>query len=249
MSTTIEWTDESWNPIVGCEIAGPGCTNCYAMRMAHRLGRNPATPQYAGLTEMVNGNAVWTGEARLVEHKLDDPMHWRRGRAVFVDSMGDLFEGKDAWLDQVFEVMEATPRHTYQTLTKRSERMRDYLCRRYGTRPAPGHMWFGVSVENADYCWRIDDLRAAPAAVRFLSIEPLIGDVGELDLTGIHWVIAGGESGPGFRPLRIEWIRSVRDQCVAHGVPFFFKQWGGLHPKSGGRTLDGRQWCEWPHRQ
>jgi protein gp37 len=171
--TAIEWTDATWNPIIGCSVTSPGCTNCYAMRQAWRMSSNPATPQYAGLTRTVNGNPVWTAKVKLVEHKLCEPAAWTRPRMIFVNSMADLFHENvpDAWIDRVLEVMEQTPRHTFQTLTKRSTRMLDYLSRRYGATPAPEHMWFGVSVEDAARRYRIDDLRAASAGVRFLSIE------------------------------------------------------------------------------
>jgi protein gp37 len=170
---------------------------------------------------------------------------------IFVNSMSDLFhkEIPTAFIDRVFETMELADWHTYQVLTKRSPRLRDYLKRRYADRAPPPHIWTGVSVENARGAARVAHLRDAPSAVRFLSVEPLIGSVGEIDLSAIHWVIAGGESGPSARVMQIEWAREIRDACLSQGVPFFFKQWGGIRPKSGGRDLDGREWSEWPQKQ
>jgi protein gp37 len=168
---------------------------------------------------------------------------------IFVNSMSDLFHKDVPWsfVDRVFDTMEAADWHVFQILTKRSSLLRDYVKNRYG-RQAPDHIWLGVSVEDSRAKGRIEHLRQAPVGVRFLSIEPLLGPVGSMDLSGIHWVIAGGESGPKARPMLIEWAREVRDQCVAQDVPFFFKQWGGLRPKTGGRELDGQEWSEWPSR-
>jgi protein gp37 len=226
------------------------------MKDAWRKNSNPKTPQYHDTVRQVNGRSVWTGLVRLVERKLAEPAGWQKSRRIFVNSMGDLFHEKvpDAWIDRVFDVMEQTPRHTYQTLTKRSGRMPQYLSRRYGDRlvhgdlfrQGPAHMWFGASIEDQARKFRIDDLRAAPAGMRFLSIEPLLEHVGELDLRGIHWIIVGGESGPRHRPFDPQWARDIRDQCVAAGVKFFFKQHGGPRPKSGGDLPDGRQWHEFP---
>ena len=170
---------------------------------------------------------------------------------IFVNSMSDLFHKgiPKAFIDQVFDTMEAADWHTYQVLTKRSSRLRDYLKHRYGSGVLPAHIWTGVSVEDRKGAVRVDHLRDAPSAVRFLSVEPLIGPVGTIDLTGIHWVIAGGESGPNARVMHIDWAREIRDACRDQDVPFFFKQWGGFRPKSGGRKLDGREWSEWPQSQ
>ena len=247
-NTKIEWTDEVWNPVVGCTVHSAGCTNCYAMRHGNRLGGNAKTPQYHGLTRKVNGKPVWTGEVRVVEHKLTEPLRWRKPRRVFVNSMGDLFhEGApDEWVDRVFDVMERSDRHEFQVLTKRSERLRDYANHRYADRAPPPHVWMGVSVEDASQAARIHHLRDARCAVRFLSVEPLLGPLGGVDLDDIHWVIVGGESGPGFRAMEGEWARDVRDQCARAGVPFFFKQWGGRKAKDGGRALDGREWDQMP---
>jgi protein gp37 len=168
---------------------------------------------------------------------------------IFVNSMSDLFHKAipSSFIDQVFDTMEIADWHTYQVLTKRSPRLRDYMLARYADRPPPSHIWTGVSVEDANGAARIAHLRAAKSAVRFLSVEPLIGSLGPIDLSDIHWVIAGGESGPGARVMQIQWAREIRDACREQGVPFFFKQWGGYRPKSGGRQLDGREWSEWPH--
>ena len=180
--------------------------------------------------------------------RLEQPLNWRRPRMIFVNSMSDLFHKSvpRSFVDRVFDTMEAADWHVFQLLSKRSSRMRDYLRVRYADRPAPLHIWHGVSVEEAKARSRIDHLRAAPAGVRFLSIEPLIAPVGELDLSGIHWVIVGGESGPGARAMDVEWVREIREQCQGQDVAFFFKQWGGIRPKTGGRELDGREWNELP---
>lgn len=235
-NTKIEWSDATWNPVTGCTKITAGCINCYAARFAERF-------------RGVQGHPFETGfDITLRPNRLDQPMRWRRPRTIFVNSMSDLFhkEVPTAFVDQVFDTMEEADWHRFQVLTKRSSLMRDYLRRRYQDRPAPEHMWFGVSVEDATARSRIDHLRQAPAAVRFLSIEPLIGAAGPLDLTGIHWVIVGGESGPGARPMAEEWAIEVRDECERQNVPFFFKQWGGFRPKSGGRSLGGREWSEMP---
>lgn len=234
--SAIEWTDATWNPVTGCTKITDGCINCYAARFSER---------FRGVKEhpFENGFDITLRPARL-----DQPLKWRRPRTIFVNSMSDLFhkEVPTSFVDQVFDVMEKADWHRYQVLTKRSSLMRDYLRRRYRARQAPAHMWFGVSVENAAARSRIDHLRQAPAAVRFLSIEPLIGATGTLDLTGIHWVIVGGESGPGARRMAEEWAIEVRDECLRQKVAFFFKQWGGFRPKSGGRLLSGREWSQMP---
>lgn len=234
--SAIEWTDATWNPVTGCTKITAGCVNCYAARFSERFRGVRGHP-------FENGFDITLRPARL-----DQPLRWRRPRTIFVNSMSDLFhkEVPGSFVDQVFDTMEKADWHKYQILTKRSSLMRNYLQKRYAVRPPPDHMWFGVSVEDRAARSRIDHLRQAPAAVRFLSIEPLIGPVGGIDLTGIHWVIVGGESGPGARPMLQEWVREVRDQCARQGVAFFFKQWGGYRPKSGGRSLDGREWSEMP---
>lgn len=234
--SAIEWTEATWNPVVGCTKITAGCDNCYAERFAERFRGVAGHPFEQGF------------DLTLKPHMLDRPSRWTRPRTIFVNSMSDLFH-KDvpvSFIDQVFDVMEEVDRHVYQVLTKRSSIMRDYLRRRYGDCLAPAHIWLGVSVEDSRSRVRIAHLREAPATVRFLSAEPLIGALGPVDLTGIDWMIVGGESGPGFRPMDAEWAREARDMCLAQGVAFFFKQWGGFRPKSLGKDLDGRQWCEMP---
>jgi protein gp37 len=234
--SAIEWTDATWNPITGCTKITAGCDNCYAERFSERFRGVLGHPFERGF------------DLTLRPERLAQPLTWRRPRMIFVNSMSDLFH-KDvpqSFVDEVLATMEAADQHIYQVLTKRSSLMQKYLHRRYDDCAPPRHIWLGVSVENAAGRARIEHLRCSPAAVRFLSVEPLIGPVGRVDLQGIHWVIAGGESGPGARPMHIDWAREIRDHCAAQGVPFFFKQWGGIRPKTGGRDLDGRQWNEFP---
>jgi protein gp37 len=235
-STTIEWTDATWNPVTGCTKISPGCDHCYAERFSERFRGTPGHPFKTGF------------DLTLRSERLEQPLRWRAPRMIFVNSMSDLFH-KDIpedFIDRVFDTMERAPWHTFQVLTKRSSLMRDFLRKRYGTIPGPLHMWFGVSIEDGTKLSRIRHLRDSPAGVRFLSIEPLIGPIGTLDLSGIDWVIVGGESGPRARPMRPDWVRSIRDQCMRAHVAFFFKQWGGLRPKSGGRELDEREWNDFP---
>ena len=234
--SAIEWTDATWNPVTGCTKITAGCDNCYAERFSERFRGVAGHPFEHGF------------DLTLRPERITQPLAWRRPRMIFVNSMSDLFHKQvpKAFIDQVFDTMEAADWHVFQVLTKRSSLLRDYLRRRYATKAPPAHIWLGVSVEDRKARTRVDHLRAAPAAVRFLSIEPLIGPIGILDLSGIHWVIAGGESGPRARPMHIDWAREVRDQCAKQRVPFFFKQWGGIRPKTGGRLLDGREWNELP---
>ncbi|MGP0089633.1 MAG: DUF5131 family protein [Xanthobacteraceae bacterium] len=234
--SAIEWTDATWNPVTGCTKITRGCDNCYAARFAERWRGIPDHPFSTGF------------DLTLRPERLEQPIKWKRPRMIFVNSMSDLFhkEVPSSFVDQVFDTMEAADWHIFQVLTKRSSLMRDYLRERYGDARGPGHIWCGVSVEDAQAKARILHLRKSPAGVRFLSIEPLIGAMGAVNLSGIDWVIAGGESGPGARPIHLEWVREIRDQCQAQNVAFFFKQWGGLRPKSGGRELDGREWSEFP---
>lgn len=234
--SAIEWTDATWNPVTGCTKITRGCDNCYAARFSERFRGVPGHPFESGF------------DLTLRPERLMQPLTWRKPRMVFVNSMSDLFHKgvPRAFIERVFDVMEKADWHVFQVLTKRSSLMRSFLCDRYRMSAAPKHIWIGVSVEEACAKGRITHLRDSPAAVRFLSVEPLIGPTGPMDLSGIHWVIAGGESGPRARPMQLEWARDVRDQCAAQGVPFFFKQWGGLRPKSGGRSLDGREWNEFP---
>ncbi len=236
--SAIEWTDATWNPVTGCTKISAGCDRCYAARFSERFRGVPGHPFETGF------------DLTLRPERVEQPLAWKRPRMIFVNSMSDLFH-KDvpsAFIDRVFETMEAAHWHTFQLLTKRSSLMRDYLKRRYEGSSIPSHIWVGVSVEDASKVARVRHLQDAPPGIRFLSVEPLIGPVGRIDLRGISWVIAGGESGPGARPMDAEWVREVRDQCLATQVPFFFKQWGGVRPKQGGRTLDGRLWDEFPMR-
>jgi protein gp37 len=230
----IEWTDVTWNPVAGCTVASAGCTNCYAMRMAARL-EAMGIQKYAGLTRK-SGN----------ERALSAPLSWRKPRTVFVNSMSDLFHDDvdEDFIQQVWAVMRETPQHTYQVLTKRPDRMQSVLSSSE-FRVLP-NVWVGTSVEDAPVASRIDHLRATPAAIRFVSFEPLIGPVGSVDLNGIDWAIVGGESGPNARPMNEEWALHIRDLCGAAKVAFFFKQWGGIRPKSGGRKLKGREWNQYP---
>jgi len=235
-STEIEWTDATWNPVTGCSKISPGCLHCYAERFSERFRGVPGHPFEAGF------------DLALRPERLKTPLTWRKPRMIFVNSMSDLFH-KDVpehFVDSVFDIMEQAHWHVFQILTKRSSRMARYTRRRYVDRAAPSHLWMGVSVEDGARKSRVTHLQAAKAAVRFLSIEPLLGPIGTINLAGIHWVIVGGESGPRARPMAAEWARSVRDQCSEQRVAFFFKQWGGLRPKSGGRLLDGREWNELP---
>lgn len=238
-SSAIEWTDATWNPVTGCTKVSRGCDNCYAERFSERFRGVPGHPFEAGF------------DLALRPERLEWPLKWKRPRMIFVNSMSDLFhkEVQCDFIDRVFDTMERADWHIFQVLTKRSSLMARYLKGRYGNGAAPAHIWCGVSVEDAQAKTRIAHLRSAPASVRFLSLEPLLGPLGRLDLTRIDWVIAGGESGPGARMMHSDWVREIRDQCMTQGTAFFFKQWGGLRPKSGGRILDNREWNEYPHRQ
>ena len=242
-NSSIEWTEATWNPVVGCTIISPGCTNCYAMRMARRL-EAMNQPKYAGTTRISGGRPKWNGVVRLDEGSVTLPMSWKVGRMIFVNSMSDLFHEDVplAFIKRVFATMQKTPQHTYQILTKRAE----HLEKLSPELAWPQNIWMGVSVENEDYSFRVDHLRRTSAAIKFLSLEPLLGPLRKLDLTGIDWVIAGGESGPGARPVESDWIRNIRDQCSEAGVAFHFKQWGGINKKKTGRVLDGRTWDDFP---
>lgn len=230
--STIEWTEATWNPVRGCTKVSPGCKHCYAETFAERFRGVPGHPFEQGF------------DLRLVPEALELPLRWRRGRLIFVNSMSDLFHEDipDDYVRQVFALMAGAPQHQFQVLTKRAERMLT-LTERYGV---PDNAWLGVSVENTAYRSRISALRRVPARVRFLSLEPLLGPIGTLGLTGIHWVIVGGESGAGAREMKPEWVRDIRRQCVRAGVAFFFKQWGGVHKSWNGRELDGRTWDQMP---
>jgi protein gp37 len=231
-NSSIEWTEATWNPVTGCTKVSPGCDNCYAERLATRL-QAMGNPRYRNRFEVT-----------LHEDQVALPLRWRQPKLVFVNSMSDLFHPKvpTSFIRKVFAVMEEAERHTFQVLTKRPKRVAALA----ESLPWPQNVWIGTSIESQKYLSRADDLRRAEkAAVRFLSLEPLLGPL-QLNLTDIGWVIAGGESGPGARAPRYEWVSSIRDQCVAVGVPFFFKQWGGRTPKAGGRSLDGEIWGEMP---
>jgi protein gp37 len=237
----IEWTEVTWNPTTGCDRVSTGCDNCYALTLANRLKRM-GSAKY-----QLDGDSRTSGPGFGVavhESALNAPMGWRQPRIVFVNSMSDLFHARIPldFIQRVFGVMQATPQHTYQVLTKRSIRLRRLADRL----PWPPNVWMGVTVERSDAASRVDDLRDVPATVRFLSCEPLLGPLDGLDLRQIHWVISGGESGPHFRPMDAAWPRGLRDACLRSGVPYFFKQWGGSTPKAGGRILDGRTWDEMP---
>lgn len=274
-TSSIEWTDATWNPVVGCSIVSPGCTNCYAMGMAYRIERmtaalvaqgKPGAPHYDGTTKRIKGKPVWTGTLALASDAIvTAPLRWTRPRRIFVNSMGDLFheDVPDEWIDRVFAVMALAPHHTFQVLTKRSKRMREYLDQAWDRREQIGalmaeiggpdregwyasesdgrrgwagiclplpNVWLGVSAERQqEWDQRTADLKETPAAVCFVSAEPLLGPIVG-DMTGIHWVIVGGESGPDARPMHPDWARSLRDQCAAAGTAFFFKQWGSWAP-------------------
>ena len=229
-ASSIEWTDATWNPVRGCKKVSAGCKHCYAETFAERWRGIPGHPYEQGF------------DLRLVPEKLDEPLRWRRSRRVFVNSMSDLFQDEipDEFIVSVFETMRRAHWHSFQLLTKRASRMREIVSRLPEPLRMLPNVWLGVSVENRKHGLpRVEQLRRTPAAVRFLSVEPLIEELGRLDLEGLHWVIVGGESGPGARPMDPAWARSVRDQCLAARVPFFFKQWGGVRKSEAGRLLDG----------
>ena len=238
-NSKIEWTDATWNPVRGCSKVSPGCANCYAETFAERFRGVPGHPYEHGF------------DLRLVPEKLAEPIRWRTSKMVFVNSMSDLFQEDvtDEYIVSVVRVMQLANWHTYQVLTKRSERMRDMLETKLKFSAALPHIWWGVSVENRKHgLQRIDHLQASPARIRFLSIEPLLEGLGELSLTGINWVIVGGESGAGARPMKKSWVLSIRNQCRRAKIPFFFKQWGGIRKSEAGRSLDGKTYNEFPQR-
>ena len=241
----IEWTDATWNPVSGCRILSPGCTNCYAMRMAARL-QAMEHPAYLGVTRKSGGRPKWTGRVHLNDAALEVPLKWRAPRKIFVNSMSDLFQDgvPGNFIARVWEVMLQADRHVYQILTKRPENMlRIVTDMRLAVHP---NIWLGTSVESSDYKNRIDVLRGVPAAVRFVSFEPLIADVGNVDLSDIHWAIVGGESGPRARPMETAWVDTIEAECRRYGAAFFFKQWGGVNKKAGGREYRSRTWNEYP---
>ena len=230
--SSIEWTESTWNPVTGCTKVSSGCRHCYAERMARRL-------QAMGNLNYANGF-----ELTLHEGSLDIPLRWKKPRMIFVNSMSDLFH-RDVpadFIERVFDVIRRTPHHTYQILTKRADRLLE-LDRFLEW---PDNVWMGVSVESSDYRFRIDRLRETGSRIRFLSLEPLLGPLPHLDLRKIDWVIVGGESAPGARPMKQDWVIDIREQAQTAGVPFFFKQWGGLNKKRNGRVLEGRTWDQKP---
>ena len=231
-NSSIEWTEATWNPVTGCTKISSGCRHCYAERMAKRL-------QAMGQDRYRNAFKV-----TLQPDTLEIPLRWKRPRMIFVNSMSDLFHSRvpAAYITRCFEVMEAASQHVFQVLTKRPKRAADMA----GRLPWPKNVWMGTTVEAANYLSRVDSVCSIPASVRFLSLEPLLGPIARLPLAGIGWVIVGGESGPGARPIRAEWVLQIRDQCLRRGVPFFFKQWGGTNKKKSGRLLQGRTWDEIP---
>jgi protein gp37 len=232
LNSSIEWTEGTWNPVTGCTKVSPGCKHCYAERMANRL---------AGMNQPRYRNGF---EVTLQPDLVRLPLRWRQPRVIFVNSMSDLFheEIPESFIAEVFQTMLEAHWHTFQILTKRAERLAEIADRL----PWPINVWMGVSVESPRYVHRIERLRSVPAAVRFLSIEPLLSPIPSVPLAGIDWVIVGGESGPGARPMEPDWVREIRDRCVGNGVPFFFKQWGGVRKGRTGRLLDGRTWDEMP---
>jgi protein gp37 len=246
-TSDIEWTESTWNPIAGCKIISPGCTNCYAMRMAARL-QAMGMPKYAGTTRKSGKRHVWTGRMNTDLDALAAPLTWRKPQRVFVNSMSDLFQDKadEDLIRRVWQVMEQAHWHTFQILTKRPERMLEILsCSKFSVLK---NVWLGTSVENEDYLNRVDVLRRVPAHIRFVSFEPLIGPIVDPNLSGIHWAIVGGESGPHARPMETWWAEELRDACKNQNIAFFFKQWGGKRKKTTGRVLAGKVWNEYPDK-
>jgi protein gp37 len=235
-ATEIEWTDATWNPVTGCTKIGAGCDNCYAARFAERWRGIHSHPYEQGF------------DLRLWPNRVDQPLKWRKPRLIFVNSMSDLFHKNvpRAFIDTVFDTMEQADHHIYQVLTKRSSLMSRYVNQRYKNTPAPSHIWLGVSIEDREHIGRLNHLKQANVTVRFISFEPLLGPIGEVNLDGISWAIVGGESGPNARSMNPDWARELRNQCSDQSIAFFFKQWGGPRPKSGGRLLDGETWDGFP---
>jgi protein gp37 len=234
--SAIEWTDATWNPVTGCTKISAGCDNCYAERFSERFRGVKGHPFKDGF------------DLTLRPERLLQPLDWNKPRMIFVNSMSDLFhkEIPKDHIRRVFDTMERANWHIYQVLTKRSSLMQKFINERYPDENAPRHIWFGVSIENRQAASRVIHLQRANAGTRFLSVEPLIGPVGQLNLKGIDWVIVGGESGPGARPMDASWVIDIRNQCLKSNVRFFFKQWGGRTPKAGGRLLEGKEWNEFP---
>ncbi|WP_248799960.1 DUF5131 family protein [Pseudomonas sp. MWU13-2105] len=250
--TQIEWTDSTWNPVAGCSIISDGCKNCYAMEMAKRL-ESMHVEKYAGLTRQTGKRTVWNGVVREDEKSLAIPYSWKKPRKIFVNSMSDLFHDQvsDEFILRVWKVMRETPRHSYQILTKRPDRMKEIISKKI--KDVLPNVWIGTSVENADVLHRIDSLRKVPAAIRFISFEPLIDSVADVDLSKIDWAIVGGESGRSARPIKEHWIDEIYEQCLISDTAFFFKQWGAWgkdntkrSKKDNGREYRGRTWDEMP---
>jgi protein gp37 len=244
-ASDIEWTEATWNPIAGCTMLSPGCTNCYAQRMAARLQAMDA-PKYTGTTRKSGGRHVWTGRINIDVASFEAPLRWRKPLRIFVNSMSDLFQESvsDATIAALWTTMRDAHWHTFQVLTKRPERMLEVLSRpEFSVLP---HVWLGTSVESADYLHRVDVLRDVPAHVRFISFEPLLGPVTPVNLHKVQWAIVGGESGPHARPIAKEWVDQLKRTCERQRVAFFFKQWGGTRKKATGRLLNGRTWDEYP---
>jgi len=244
-ASDIEWTEATWNPIAGCSVLSPGCTNCYAMRMAARL-QAMGIAKYAGTTRKSGKRHVWTGRVNIDLKVLSAPLAWKKPQRIFVNSMSDLFQGKadEAFIREVWRVMEQAHWHSFQVLTKRPERMLDVLSK--SEFPQLHNVWLGTSVESAEFLPRIDLLRRVPARVRFVSFEPLLGPIVNPNLAGIHWAIIGGESGPRARRMEEWWVEQLHDACVRQDVVFFFKQWGGKRKKRSGRFFKDRTWEDYP---
>lgn len=244
----IEWTDATWNPVTGCQMVSPGCTNCYAMRMAARL-QAMQHPAYKGVTRKSGNKQVWTGRVHLNKNALEIPLRWRSPRRVFVNSMSDLFQDgvPPKFIKQVWAVMERADWHSFQILTKRPDRMLQILTEQGF--PVLPNVWLGTSVESRGYIYRIRELRKTPAAVRFISFEPLIGRIGKVSLRKIDWAIVGGESGPSARPMQKQWVGEILENCKNHDTAFFFKQWGGTNKKKTGRKFRGRTWDNYPQEK
>ena len=233
LNSKIEWTETTWNPVTGCTKISTGCQNCYAYTLAKRL-KAMSNPRY------INGFDI-----TLHDDLIDKPLFWKSPRKIFVNSMSDLFHENIPieFIEKIFTTMNKAHWHTFQVLTKRSDNLKKLSPLLKWTK----NIWMGVTVESYSEKYRIDDLKETDAAIKFLSLEPLLSSLGEIDLSKIDWVIVGGESGPKARPMNIEWVREIRDQCIEQNTPFFFKQWGGVNKKKNGRLLDGKLWDEYPH--
>lgn len=244
-ASDIEWTEETWNPVAGCAMVSPGCTNCYAQRMAARL-QAMGLEKYHDTTRKSGTKAVWTGRVNVDRRNMEAPLRWHRPRRIFVNSMSDLFQAAvlPTVVEQVWSVMERASWHTFQVLTKRPDLMAATFAA--GNLPMLPNVWLGTSVETEEYLPRLDALRSIPASVRFVSFEPLLGPIERPNLSGIHWAIVGGESGPKARPMEPGWVEDIHEACREYHTAFFFKQWGGKRKKRSGRLLDGQTWDEYP---